>query len=201
MSAHVVLRGATLMLCAERAQEAPAALYRAACLSCPAESDLARDDPRPVQVWALGHAEEFGLEHHQFRVTAHDYWRVDPIHAPVGAVPWPPVGGAAPPPGATVPGASPGGSAARARPRRGWRLRRGMRRWRRPVVALAIRGAGFLLVSVLVLWSALGEASPGSARGRHAPRGGRRRRGRRVTPAGLVDLLRLAPPPRWRSPP
>ncbi|MGP4110275.1 DUF7848 domain-containing protein [Streptomyces sp. 4N509B] len=92
MSAYVVLRGTALKLCAERAAEAPDPLCRVACLTCSAESELVRDDPRPAQLWALGHAEEAGPEHGQFRVTAHRYWRVYPVHAQVGAAPWPPAG-------------------------------------------------------------------------------------------------------------
>ncbi|MGP4109789.1 DUF7848 domain-containing protein [Streptomyces sp. 4N509B] len=95
MTAYVLLRGAALKLCEERAAEAPDALYRVSCLTCSAQSDLVRDDARPVQVWALGHAQEHGLNHNQFRLTTHRYWRVDPAHAPVGATPWPPPAGSA----------------------------------------------------------------------------------------------------------
>jgi hypothetical protein len=91
VTAYVILRGAELTLCAERAEDAPAAVYGAECLTCQAESAWFEDDPRSVQVWALHHTEQQGLTHNQFSVTAHNYWRVDPQHAPVGAVPWPPV--------------------------------------------------------------------------------------------------------------
>ncbi|MGP4109482.1 DUF7848 domain-containing protein [Streptomyces sp. 4N509B] len=186
MSAYVILRGAALKLCAERAAEAPAALYRAACLTCSAQSDLARDEPRPVQVWALGHTQEHGLHHNQFRLTTHRYWRVDPVHAPVGATPWPPPAGRrAPARDAPVPevpvARHRSGTHAKPRRQRGQRTRcddrQGVRLRLRSLAAGAARAAGPLLLSVLLLGPALFGPLTGGGRGHHALSGDAHGRG------------------------
>jgi hypothetical protein len=118
------------MLCAERAEDAPAAVYGAECLTCQAESAWFEDDPKSVQVWALDHTERQGLTHNQFRVIAHNYWRVDPRHAPVGAAPWPPV----------APDTPPRRTGSHAKPRGRWLGRRAALR---PLTA-GVRGAAVL---------------------------------------------------------
>ncbi|MGP4115267.1 DUF7848 domain-containing protein [Streptomyces sp. 4N509B] len=139
MTAFVLLRGAALKLCEERAVDAPDALYRLSCLTCSAVSDLVRDDARPVQVWALGHTQEHGLNHNQFRLTTHRYWRVDPAHAPVGATPWPPLPGAVRAAPVPVPGPVPGPG-----PQPSRRRHAGVRGWRRlrSVVAAVVGVVG-----------------------------------------------------------
>jgi hypothetical protein len=157
------------MLCAERAEESPDAAYCAECLTCQAESAWFEDDPRPVQVWALDHTEREGLAHNQFRVTAHNYWRVDPRHAPVGAAPWPPRSSLP----AGVASAAPEGppsrrSGAHAKPR-GWR-RRGSwvaRGLLRPLAAGVSRAAGPLLLCALGFGSLLFGVLPATGCGQH----------------------------------
>ncbi|MGP4110028.1 DUF7848 domain-containing protein [Streptomyces sp. 4N509B] len=154
------------MLCAERAEGAPAALCRAVCLTCGAESDLSWDDQKPVRVWALEHARARGLAHHQFRVTAHDYWRVDPLHAPVGAAPWPPPNRAPAVAAPAAPEAPPPRRTAAHAKRRGWW--RGRRAALRTVAVVAGLAAGPLtLLTALVVGSPLlggrGPASTASA--------------------------------------
>lgn len=163
MTARVILRGAELMLCAERAEESPDAAYGAECLTCQAESAWFEDDPRPVQVWALDHTERQGLTHNQFRVIAHNYWRVDPRSAPVGAAPWPPINSSPAVPEAPPPRRS----GAHAKPR-GRRLgRRNARKWLRPLAAVASHAAGpLVLLCALVVGSLLlgvTETRPGRA--------------------------------------
>lgn len=79
MIGHVVRRGATLVLTAERARTSPDASYGVACLTCGAASGPVADDSRPVEVWAMEHARRYGLEHGRFAVTTRRYWRVDPV--------------------------------------------------------------------------------------------------------------------------
>jgi hypothetical protein len=138
VTAHVILRGAELMLCAERAEDAPDAAYCAECLTCRAQSAWFEDDPKPVQVWALDHTERQGMTHNQFSVTALNHWRVDPRHAPVGAAPWPPLNHsptrAAPAAPETPPSRR---SGAHAKPRGRWLGRR--------LVSVAGRAAGLLV--------------------------------------------------------
>jgi hypothetical protein len=168
VTTRVLLKGAELMLCAERAVDAPDAAYRAECLTCRAESALFEDDPRPVQMWALDHAEQRGLTHNQFSVTAQNYWRVDPRHAPVGAAPWPPLNRPPAVAAPAVPEAPPSRrSGAHAKPR-GRRL--GLRRVAlRPLAAVAGRAAGPLVLLVaLVVGSLLCGVLTATGRGQHS---------------------------------
>jgi hypothetical protein len=84
MSAHVILKGAEWVLSAERAAQAPAALYVAQCLVCQAESAVVDNDPKPAGVWAIEHARRTGRDHCQFRVTTEKHWRVDPTPPAAG---------------------------------------------------------------------------------------------------------------------
>jgi hypothetical protein len=157
VTARVILRGAELMLCAERAVEAPDAAYGVECLTCRAESAWFEDDPRPAQVWALDHAEGQGLAHNQFRVIAHNYWRVDPRSSPVGAAPWPPRNGSPAVPEAPPPRRS----GAHAKPRRRWRPHRAL-------AAVASRAAGpLVLLCALVLGSLLCGVLTATGREQH----------------------------------
>lgn len=168
MTARVVLKGAELMLCAERAEESPDAAYGAECLTCRAASAWFEDDPRPVQVWALDHAEREGLTHNQFSVTAVNYWRVDPRSAPVGAAPWPPPDrspAAAPAVSEAPPSRR---SGAHAKPRGRWLARRGARGSLGPLAAVASRAAGLLVLMVgFVLGSLLCGVLTATGRGQH----------------------------------
>lgn len=165
MSAFVILRGTALKLCAERAQDAPDALYIVACLTCQAESGPVDDGPKSVQVWALDHTQQRGLTHNQFRVTAHSYWRVDPVHAPVGATPWPPVRGSLAALDAAVPDTrQPRRAGAHAKPRGRWH---GRKTAPRPLADGARRLVAPLLLSVLFLAPVLSGVLPATGRGRH----------------------------------
>jgi hypothetical protein len=73
---HVVLRGAELVLSAERARGAADAGCVARCLVCRAESGMVLDDAKAAAVWALRHAHEHGLDHGQFLVVTRNHWRV-----------------------------------------------------------------------------------------------------------------------------
>jgi hypothetical protein len=155
VTAHVILKGAELMLCAERAKDAPDAVYGAECLTCREQSAWFEDDPKPVQVWALDHTERQGLTHNQFSVTALNHWRVDPRHAPVGAAPWPPLTRSPAAPETPPPRRS---GAAHAKPRGRWLGRR--------LATVAGHAAGFLVLLVaLVVGALLCAALPATGRG------------------------------------
>lgn len=79
MSAREVLRGARLVLHAERPPGAPEATYEAACLLCRHGSGPAHSERKPVAVWAMEHTRRHGLPHSQFLVTTQSHWRVDPL--------------------------------------------------------------------------------------------------------------------------
>lgn len=75
---HTIRRTAAWVLSAERAPEAPHAMYGAACLTCPAESAWADNDPTQVELWAINHTDQRGLTHSQFTVTTQSHWTVNP---------------------------------------------------------------------------------------------------------------------------
>lgn len=72
----VILRGAELVLTADREWEAPRATYVAECLACGAESGLVDYELNSTAVWAIEHAREWGAEHGQFLVTTRNHWFV-----------------------------------------------------------------------------------------------------------------------------
>lgn len=78
---HPVRKTAQWILSSERAPEAPHAGYDVECLACCAASDYVRDDPTPVELWAINHTTRQGMEHSQFVVRADSYWTVRPRSA------------------------------------------------------------------------------------------------------------------------
>lgn len=81
---RTILRGANLVLSAERAQGAPDGIYHAECMMCPATSGRVDSDINPVARWAILHTEQQGAHHGQFLVSVERHWRVDPMCATTG---------------------------------------------------------------------------------------------------------------------
>lgn len=118
---HTILRGAMLVLSADRASGAPEGMYCLACLTCQAVSGWVDSDAKAVGVWAIAHTQRHGLTHSQFRLSTQRYWRVDPIHSAPSPSP-------SSPPRQPRPGhAQHLGRAAHARPRRQGPLRAALR--------------------------------------------------------------------------
>lgn len=74
----MILRGAELVLTADRDWEAPRATYVAQCLACGTESALVDYALNATAVWAMEHTRAWGLDHGQFLVTTRNHWFVRP---------------------------------------------------------------------------------------------------------------------------
>jgi hypothetical protein len=154
------------MLSAERAEGAPEAIYGAECLICEAQSGLADNDPKPVEVWALEHARHKGLSHGQFLVTTQKHWRVDSLRGVPRAAPAPSGDAGAPAPAVAVAAPpQPRRSGTHARPRGRWLARHTVLGSLRTLAACARRAAGPLFLSTLLRGSVLVGILPRPWRG------------------------------------
>ncbi len=90
----VVVKGADWVLCEERGEGAPEAIYGAECLACGARSPLFDNEALPVAVWALQHTAQ-QPDHARFLSRTERHWRA--LRRPE-----PEPGGQPPPPGPVV---------------------------------------------------------------------------------------------------
>ena len=72
-----IVRSADRVLVEERGPGVPAGIYGAECMRCEARSPLFDDDPLPVSVWAIQHAQD-RPDHTLFLARTERHWRVVP---------------------------------------------------------------------------------------------------------------------------